>query len=171
MSEDNNKATFAFSIDVPVRGEWANVDLLRTSVQNCFTAVFSDVDGCHALSMVTAELLENAVKYGSWGAHGEQAFRLRVIGHPNRALVSVENPIEADDPKVTELLETLEWMKGFDSPADAYRSKLLSIADTSERPMGLSKLGIVRVAYEGSCNIHAAVNDERLTVTAELALE
>ena len=33
-----------FSIDMTVRNEWRNVDLLRTSVQNCFTAVFADVD-------------------------------------------------------------------------------------------------------------------------------
>lgn len=169
---DPKKATFAFSLDVPVRGEWANVDLLRTSVQNCFAAVFSDIDGCHALSMVTAELLENAVKYGSWDHHGEQAFRLRVIGQPDRALVSVENPVAGGDPKVGELLDTLAWMKTFASPGDAYRSKLLAIAssDVSERALGLSKLGLVRVAYEGNCEIRAAVDSERLTVTAELAL-
>src|SRR5262249_4675535 len=57
---------FAFSIDLPIRSDWANVDLLRTSVQNCFTAVFSEVDGCQALAMVTGELLENAIKYGDW---------------------------------------------------------------------------------------------------------
>ncbi|HET6614190.1 MAG TPA: hypothetical protein VFG83_19460, partial [Kofleriaceae bacterium] len=101
---------------------------------------------------------------------GEQAFRLRVIGRPDRALVSVENPIEPNDSRVSELLETLDWMKTFDTPADAYRSKLLAIADSSERPMGLSKLGIVRVAYEGSCQISATIENERLTVTAELAL-
>ena len=45
--------TFSFSIDLPIRSDWANVDLMRTSVQNCFTAIFSDIDGCHALAMVT----------------------------------------------------------------------------------------------------------------------
>ena len=46
-------SNFNFSIDLPVRSEWSNVDLLRTSVQNCFTAVFSDIDGCQALAMVS----------------------------------------------------------------------------------------------------------------------
>jgi len=36
-----------FSLDLPVRNEWSNVELLRTSVQSCFTAVFSDVQGSH----------------------------------------------------------------------------------------------------------------------------
>jgi len=47
---------FGFSIDMTVRNEWRNVDLLRTSVQNCFTAVFADVDGCHAIAMVTGHV-------------------------------------------------------------------------------------------------------------------
>ena len=47
------KDEFGFSIDLTVRSEWRNIDLLRTSVQNCFTAVFADVDGCHAIAMVT----------------------------------------------------------------------------------------------------------------------
>ena len=36
---------FGFSIDLTVRNEWKNIDLLRTSVQNCFIAVFADLDG------------------------------------------------------------------------------------------------------------------------------
>ena len=32
--------SFNFSIDVPLRSDWANVDLLRTAVLTCFTAVF-----------------------------------------------------------------------------------------------------------------------------------
>lgn len=53
-----------FSIDLPVRSEWANVDLLRVSVQDCVTAVFGDIAGCRSLAMVTGELIENAIEYG-----------------------------------------------------------------------------------------------------------
>ena len=41
---------FGFSIDLPVRNDWRNVDVIRSSVQNCFSAVFVDLAGCHALS-------------------------------------------------------------------------------------------------------------------------
>jgi hypothetical protein len=71
------KGRFGFSIDLPVRNDWRNVDLMRSSIQSCFTAVFRDLDGCHAMSMVTGELLENAMKYGHWG-ESEQVFRLRL---------------------------------------------------------------------------------------------
>ena len=38
----NGEQQFGFSIDVPVRNEWANVSLLVTSVQNCFNAMFQN---------------------------------------------------------------------------------------------------------------------------------
>jgi hypothetical protein len=94
--------TFAFSIDLPIRSDWANVDLLRTSVQNCFKDVFSDIDGCQALSMVTGELLEIAAERDD----------LLGDGHPSR-------------------------------------------------------LGLVRIAYEGSCTLHAEVMGNVVRVTAD----
>lgn len=158
-----------FSIDLPVRSEWASVDLLRTSVQSCFTAVFTDVDGCHALAMVTGELIENAVKYGDWAGAEEQRFRLRVWGEGRQARVSVENPVRGGDAKAEEVLRTLGWMRGFASPGDAYRAKLLEIAAT-DRDRGKSKLGLVRIAYEGNCILTAELVRGVLRVQAELTV-
>src|SRR5262249_37618116 len=76
----NKNDDFGFSIDLTVRNEWRNIDLLRTSVQNCFIAVFADFDGCHSIAMVTGELLENALKYGDWTRGDRAMFRLRVQG-------------------------------------------------------------------------------------------
>jgi hypothetical protein len=164
---------FGFSIDLPIRSEWANVDLIRTSVQNCFTAVFSDIDGCQALAMVTGELLENAIKYGDWTGDPGGSFRLRVWGEsagarPRSAHVSVENPVRPDDPGVAELLRTLAWIAGFPSAQDAYRAKLLEIA-ASAGDLEESRLGLVRIAYEGSCRLSAEVTDHVLKVTADQA--
>jgi hypothetical protein len=165
---------FCFSIDLPIRSDWANVDLLRTSVQNCFTAVFSDIDGCQALAMVTGELLENAIKYGDWteGPGGAGAFRLRVWGEGTRgdggqrAHVCVENPIRADDPSVAEVLATLAWISTFPSAQEAYRAKLLEIAEAAGQ-LTTSRLGLVRIAYEGNCTLHAEVLGNVLKVTAD----
>src|SRR5215813_11158172 len=133
--------TFSFTIDLPIRSEWANVDLLRTSVQNCFTAVFSDIDGCHALAMVTGELLENAIKYGDWQGQPGGAFRLRVWGNSKEpvAHVSVENPVRDEDAGVAELQAALRWIETFPSAKEAYRAKLLQIAASTGEP-GESRL-------------------------------
>jgi hypothetical protein len=158
-----------FSIDLPVRGEWASADLLRTSVLNCFAAVYRDLDGCHSLAMVTGELVENAVKYGDWIRSDDQRFRLRVWREGRQAHVSVENPVHHDDVGPEEVLTTLCWMRGFASPSDAYRAKLLEIA-ASHRDSGNSKLGLVRIAYEGNCLLTAALSRGVLRVHAELTV-
>jgi len=163
---------FNFSIDLPVRSEWSNVDLLRTSVQNCFTAIFSDVEGCRALAMVTGELIENAIKYGDWSgltSGDDQRFRLRVWGQGHAAHVSVENPVRRGDANAEEVLRTLGWMRSFPSAAEAYRAKLLEIAAASREP-GASKLGLVRVAYEGNCQLTAEIVRGVLHVQAELTV-
>src|ERR1700760_2322108 len=100
----SNSDDFGFSIDLTVRNEWKNIDLLRTSVQNCFTAVFADLDGCHAIAMVTGELLENALKYGSWASTDHRTmFRLRVTGSGGDIEISVQNPLHDDDPHAANL--------------------------------------------------------------------
>jgi hypothetical protein len=167
MSRDS---TFRFSIDLPVRNEWENVDLLRTSVQNCFTAVFRDIDGCKSLAMVTGELLENAIKYGHWDpADLPQFFRLHVGNESGRMEVIVENPIVPGDPSVAELLETLRWIESQPSAEAAYRARLLEIASAPEE-LETSRLGLVRAAYEGDCTLRAEVSGKTLRMIAELAL-
>jgi hypothetical protein len=158
--------SFNFSIDLPVRSEWANVDLLRTSVQNCVMAVFSDIEGCRSLAMVTGELIENAIKYGDWSRSDDQRFHLRVWGEGRAAHVSVENPVDGN-ANADEVLETLGWMRRFASPSDAYRARLLEVA-AAERQPGNSKLGLVRIAYEGNCTLTAEVARGMLRVQAEL---
>jgi hypothetical protein len=162
-------AAFSFSIDLPVRSEWSNVDLLRTSVQNCFTAIFSDIEGCHSLAMVTGELIENAIKYGDWSGPDEQRFHLRVWGEGRSAHVSVENPVQQGGGNAAEVMKTLGWMRGFPSPCDAYRAKLLEIA-AADRDPGDSKLGLVRIAYEGNCQLTAELVRGVLRVQAELTI-
>ncbi|HZS40073.1 MAG TPA: hypothetical protein VFF06_24755 [Polyangia bacterium] len=161
-------ADFRFSIDLPVTSRWENVDLLRTSVQSCFTAVFQDVDGCHAIAMVTGELLENAVKYGAWTLT-PGSFRLRVEGGERGATITVENPIVPDDPNVAALIGTLRWIGGFANASDAYRAKLLEIA-SAPRGGSASGLGLVRVAYEGNCTLDAELGERAVRVKAVLRL-
>jgi hypothetical protein len=161
---------FGFSIDLTVRNEWRNVDLLRTSVQNCFTAVFADVDGCHAIAMVTGELLENALKYGDWISGDRAMFRLRVHGNSGRINISVSNPLKASDDNAATLLKSIEWINSFEKPEQAYRARMLQIAqnENDETP---SRLGLVRIAFEGNCRLSATVQEGTVTVSALLDME
>lgn len=159
-----------FSIDMTVRNEWRNVDLLRTSVQNCFTAVFADVDGCHAIAMVTGELLENALKYGDWLSGDKAMFRLRVHGTKNNIVtVSVQNPLKADQHSKA-LLEQIDWINSFPKPEAAYRARMMQIAQSTDEDATMSRLGLVRIAFEGNCRLGARVDNGTVTVTAALDL-
>lgn len=161
--------SYSFSIDLPVRNEWRNVDLLRTSVQNCFAAVFQDMDGSNALSMVTGELLENALKYGAWdeAVEGSGVFRLRVMGGDAKTTVTVQNPVDPTSPALETLTQTLQWIRGYDDPEEAYRARLLQIA-SAEEDLSESGLGLVRIVYEGNCTLDASVDGRTLTMVAEL---
>lgn len=158
---------FGFSIDLTVRNEWKNIDLLRTSVQNCFIAVFADLDGCHAIAMVTGELLENALKYGDWNSSDQAMFRLRVHGREGNIEVSVQNPLKASDPSASSLMTALEWLDSYPKPEAAYRARMLQIAQ-EEGDAAPSRLGLVRIAAEGNCRITANVDNGTVTVTALL---
>lgn len=160
---------FGFSIDLPVRNDWRNVDLMRSSIQSCFTAVFCDLDGCHAMAMVTGELLENAMKYGHWGER-EQVFRLRISGDSSHATIVVENPASRASGHVDRLQQAIEWIRSFPNPRDAYRARLREIADLHGDVTQSRQLGLVRVAYEGNGILAAAFDGAVVTVTVEIDL-
>jgi hypothetical protein len=160
---------FGFSIDLTVRNEWKNIDLLRTSVQNCFIAVFADLDGCHAIAMVTGELLENALKYGDWSNADRAMFRLRVQGREGNIEVTVQNPLRKDEQHSANLMRSIEWLASFPTPEQAYRARMLQIAqDESDDSEGPSRLGLARIAFEGNCRITAKIDQGVVNVTALL---
>jgi hypothetical protein len=156
---------FQFSIDLPVLNHWRNVDLVLTSVQNCFVAVFADVDGCNAIAMVTGELVENAVKYGYWSGD-DKHFRLRINGRRGSVTIQVENPVDPRNPQIQKLEATLRWIAEFPTPETAYRAKMLEIAS---RPGISSGFGLVRCVYEGSSTLRAElVEGNALRVVADM---
>ena len=151
-------------IDLPVRNEWSNIELVRTAILNCFAAVFNDLDSCRTVATVISELLENAIKYGTWTVQ-ESPFRLRVYGMGRKVEVSMENPVDPGSESVKRVFETLEWIKTFPSAEEAYRAKLLEVA-SADRQLGESRLGLVRIAYEGRCRLSAELNGEMLRVSS-----
>lgn len=161
---------FVFAIDLTIRNEWRNIDLLNTSVQNCFLAVFSDVDGCHTIAMVTGELLENALKYGDWVGGDHAMFRLHVGSHDGNVEVSVQSPVKESDSSATSLLEQVAWIESFADPAQAYRARMLAIAN-DEQDAAPSRLGLVRIAFEGNCRLSAKVEHNAVTVSARFVTE
>jgi hypothetical protein len=60
-------------------------------------------------------------------------------------------------------------MRKFPSAIEAYRAKLLEVASLDRAPSD-SKLGLVRIAYEGNCVLAAELTSDVLRVQAELTV-
>jgi hypothetical protein len=156
--------TPGFSFKTRVTNSWANIELLRQAVMASARAVFDD-ELSVAIGTVASELMENAVKYGVWTTATSQTMRVAVRGREDTIVVDVEGP---SSPEATTALQAhLAWMNTFAKPEDAYRARMveLSTGPNDKR----SSMGLVRIAVEGRCTLHAELNTEHLlTVRAIL---
>ena len=161
----DDDTAFRFTIDLPVTSKWEDIALVRSSVEMCLSTLFHDLERPQALAMVTGELLENAVKYGAWGREAG-IFRLRIWGSRGaESFVEVSNPVDGDDA-ASAVIDAVRLLRSADSPAAALQARMMEIA--SGTGPGGSGLGLLRIAYEGACELEAMVDGGVVTVTARL---
>src|SRR5688572_25673655 len=91
--------------------KWDQIDELRRAVALCVQAVFGSAPFRDSISMVSTELLENAVKYGHPGV-----VRLTVEERSDSVSVTVTNPVDDFGPHATTLKERIAWLAAFDDP-------------------------------------------------------
>lgn len=156
-----------FSIDLPVTTEWSNVEQLRASLNELVRLVSQDHNAGHAVSLVAAELAENAIKYGYW-AEDPKVLRVRVWGELPVAHVLVENPVAPGSAVPVELARALAFIERFPSAREAYEAKVAAKAGGEVDGSGL---GLVRLSYEANCTLQAEVVGEVLRLRADLELE
>jgi hypothetical protein len=156
-----------FRLELPIGPDWQNVDLLRLAILNCLAAVFGDQELSESVGIVTSELLENAIKYGEWGRGRGRFLTLSVKGSGNEVRVEVASPVVAGSSHLANILATLQWITKFPSARDAYIARMQMIAEQPERT-GESRMGLVRIAYEGPCSIEADVVEGALFVRAAI---
>jgi hypothetical protein len=156
------RAPLDIELDVP--HEWERIDGVRETVGSAVMAALGDEELRDALAMVCAELLENAMKYGSPTA----AITLTVREHEGALTVTVQNGVDEETPHLRTLRERVEWLRGYADPAEAYTRALAEIYEGAPREGGL---GLVRIAYEGGCTVeHELLEPRRIAVHARRAL-
>jgi hypothetical protein len=124
-----------------------------------------DKDETYALAMTASELLENGVKYGDWARAPRERLVLSIEADPGFIVVEVQCPASSDEQVLRRLDEHIQWIRGFQSPFEAYveRLKRVSAAPDSQS----SGLGLIRIAYEGRCVLDFYVTPElRLAMSA-----
>ena len=148
------------SLEVPPR--WEEVAGVRRRTAQFLEEAGLPRDVVDALSMVACELTENATKYGAYAGRPAEPIRVRVSVTPGDAMVEVSNPVHPGaDENFTQLDRMLQWIRGYQDPFEAYlqRLKELSVEDL-ESPV--SRLGLVRIAYEGQSVLDFYVNEDNV---------
>ena len=100
--------------------------------------------------MVSAELLENAVKYST----PEGKVHLSISEEGDQVVVAVTNEVINPTRNIPALKQRLDWLRTFPSAADAYMAALSEVFDhKGDENATEGGLGIVRIAYEGGCGL------------------
>ncbi|HSM94339.1 MAG TPA: ATP-binding protein [Anaeromyxobacteraceae bacterium] len=137
------------ALHIQLRPEW---DAIRGAWEPCdrhLEAHGLGRDDAYALCMVAQELLENAVKYGAYEG-GQPPVDLALEVTPEEVTVEVRSPVGVDPAALGEFDRTIQWIRGFQDPFEAYVDRLKR-ASSRAAGSGESGLGLARVAYEGRC--------------------
>jgi hypothetical protein len=141
--------TRRIALHVELHSEWKRVDNMREAVSSLVRAATDDDELGFALSMVGAELLENAIKYGT-GA--DVVFRL--VQDAGELRVEVTNLSAPQSTHLTTLLSQLQWLDSFTDSSEAYKQVLSRVYHGSDLASMESGLGLARIRHEGACALH-----------------
>lgn len=136
---------------------WDQIDPLRTYLEAYVTQRL-DVVHAERISVVSHELLENAVKYGTVGTSVQFDLRLAKLGE--RFLVRVTNG--AVSSRVRLLEEEMRRIRR--SPGrEAY---VEALERARKLPEGKSMIGLARAGYEGDVALRVIARDGTVIVEA-----
>jgi len=149
-----------------LKPEWDEIEKVRNKSGVFLKSHGFSEDHIHALTMVISELMENAVKYGAF-AKGNEPISLTIDVNKKTVIVEVQNPVDAGEiSHLKKLDETIQWIRGYQDPFEAYIVKLKEVA-TKPLQDRESGLGLVRISYEGQSILDFYVSDENvLSVSA-----
>ncbi len=144
-----------------IKPEWDQIEKIRNETAAFLKGHGFSVNVVHAIIMVISELLENAIKYGSF-VKDEDSINIMLAIEDNIILVEVKNPTDNTKiPYLRHLDETIQWIRGYQDPFETYIVKLRQI---STKPLQdtESGLGLVRISYEGQSILDFYVSENNM---------
>ncbi len=144
-----------FSLRIAPR--WENVAEVRQKATGFLEGQNLSRDVVDAIAMVVCELPENATKYGEFTNEGD-AIEVRLSLEQAQVTVEVINPVKRADINLSRLDETVQWIRGFQDPFEAYLNRLRELS-TEGLEGTESRLGLVRIAYEGRAVLDFYINE------------
>lgn len=159
------------AIDMTIRPNWDQIEEVRRKTRSFLKNHGLSKELIDAVTMVSSELVENGMKYGFYEG-SEKGLTVNLHIHEKNVIVEVTHPTSASAaPHLRRLDKTIQWIRGFQDPFQAYLEKLKEVA---RRPIHDSEsgLGLVRIAYEGKSIIDFFVaEDNALNVSAIAGIE
>lgn len=157
--------------ELRARPDWAEMNRVYKETNDFLTGQGLSSEAINKYTMVVCELVENGLKYGSFGdGFGEVNVNVKI--DDQTIMVQVTNPISQDsESHLVELDKTIQKVRGYQDPFEAYIERMRAI---SMEPLenARSCLGIVRVTYEGQSVLDFFVDeDNTLSVSAVARIE
>lgn len=155
---------------ISLNPEWDEIDTARTRILEFLNKNTVPTDRRHSIIMIASELLENAIKYGDSVSGDPVSLELELQN--GATFIEVKNKnIHANNKNLRHLDHNIQWIKGFQSPFEAYIEKLkqVSARDLEDSESGL---GLVRIAYEGQAELDFYLDEnEMLCISAVVNTE
>lgn len=153
------------TLQLALRPVWEEIDALATRCAEFLKAEGLDADAQNALSMVACELAENATKYGHFNGEKE-VVKVALSVQPAQVTVTVSNPVTPKEADSLAILDhTIQWIRGFHDPFQAYLERLRDVSAQSLLSTE-SRLGLVRIAYEGQSTLDFYVGRDGVLVVS-----
>ena len=157
------------TLKLTMKPKWDEIEKVRKKGRDFLASQGLDSDSVHAFTMVIRELVENSVKYGKFGSTQNKVI-LSINISENLIIAEVINPVDETVLQYLRKLDkTLQWIRGFQDPFQAYVERIKQI---SRKPFDdeISGLGLVRIAYEGNAILDFFLSEgNQLNVSAVLS--
>ena len=153
------------TLQLALKPVWEEIDALGGKCMDFFKSEGLHPDAQNALSMVTCELAENATKYGHFQG-AKEAVRVSLEVLPSHVTVTVSNPVTPQEAESLAVLDhTIQWIRGFQDPFQAYLERLRDVS-SQDLMSTESRLGLVRIAYEGQSTLDFYVSSNGILVVS-----
>lgn len=148
--------------------EWERIDTVRRSTKEFLADHHLGEDDTDAVVMIASELAENAIKYGNF--KDDETIKFSVELADRKITVEVENKIDREENAHWKNLDkTIQWIRGFQTPFQAYIERLRQVSTSKSDESGL---GLVRIAYEGQGILDFFINrSDEVAVSAVYQLQ
>ena len=161
----------AKSLNGKIKQDWDEIEDSRIKTLEFLKENKCNRDTIDAVIMVIGELLENAIKYGSFSKKND-SITFSVDVSSRDITVEVQNPVNIEaNYHLDRFDKMIQWIRGYQNPFEAYseRLKIVSGRPFEDKESGL---GLARIAYEGQSILDFYVNEGNIiSVSAIYKLE